>query len=60
LQDGTIPKCRDGSHKLHNDIVFLEYRLSELIEKEDYERAARVHGWINELKNKYELRRRED
>jgi hypothetical protein len=38
----------------------LEDRLSILISKEEYERAARVHGWLNELKEKYELQRRED
>jgi protein-arginine kinase activator protein McsA len=33
----------------HNDILFLEKRLSYLIEVEDYEKAAIVSRWINEL-----------
>jgi protein-arginine kinase activator protein McsA len=33
----------------HNDILFLEKRLDHLIEVEDYEKAAIVSRWINEL-----------
>ena len=33
----------------HNDILFLEKRLDHLLEVEDYEKAAIVSRWINEL-----------
>ena len=33
----------------HNDILFLEKRLDYLLEVEDYEKAAIVSRWINEL-----------
>lgn len=33
----------------HNDILFLEKRLDYLIEVENYEKAAIVSRWINEL-----------
>lgn len=33
----------------HNDILFLERRLDYLIEVEDYEKAAIISRWINEL-----------
>jgi protein-arginine kinase activator protein McsA len=33
----------------HNDILFLERRLDYLIEIEDYEKAAIISRWINEL-----------
>lgn len=35
--------------KKHNDILFLEKRLDHLLEVEDYEKAAIVSRWINEL-----------
>jgi len=59
-QNGTILENQNGLKSLRNDIGFLEDRLSFLISKEEYERAARVHGWLNELKEKYELQCRED
>ena len=31
------------------DIVFLEMRLQELIEKEEYEKAAVIKRWIDDL-----------
>ena len=37
------------SRKKHNDILFLEKRLDHLLEVEDYEKAAIVSRWINEL-----------
>lgn len=37
------------SRRKHNDILFLEKRLDHLLEVEDYEKAAIVSRWINEL-----------
>ncbi len=31
------------------DIIFLEMRLEELVEKEEYEKAAVIKRWIDEL-----------
>lgn len=33
----------------HVDIIFLEKRLQELVEKEEYEKAATIKKWIDEL-----------
>lgn len=35
--------------KVHNDILYLQYRLSILVEFEEYEKAAIVQRWILEL-----------
>ena len=35
--------------KIHGDILFLQYRLSVLVELEEYEKAAIVQRWIMEL-----------
>ena len=37
------------SRRKDNDILFLEKRLDHLLEVEDYEKAAIVSRWINEL-----------
>ena len=42
----------------HGDIIFLERRLQELLEKEDYERAAIVKRWIDELTILYDKKRK--
>ena len=33
----------------HGDIIFLERRLRELVDKEEYEKAATIKRWIDEL-----------
>ena len=33
----------------HGDIIFLERRLRDLLEEENYEKAAVVKRWIDEL-----------
>jgi hypothetical protein len=33
----------------HFDIIFLERRLQELLEKEEYEKAVTIKRWIDEL-----------
>jgi protein-arginine kinase activator protein McsA len=38
--------CYEGKHY---DILFLEKRLRHLIHLEEYEKAARVRKWIDEL-----------
>jgi len=35
--------------KKHGDILFLERRLNDLVEREEYEKAAIVKRWIDEL-----------
>ena len=42
----------------HGDIIFLERRLQELLEKEDYERAAIVKRWIDELTLFYDKKKK--
>ncbi len=42
-----------GKNKTPMDIWFLEQRLAHLVEQEDYERAARIKRWIDELKVLY-------
>ncbi len=37
------------------DIIFLQKRLDYLVKNEEYEIAARIKKWIDELKLKYEL-----
>lgn len=41
-----INKMRED---LPYDIVFLEMRLQDLVEKEEYEKAAVIKRWIDEL-----------
>lgn len=36
------------------DIIYLQKRLEYLVKNEEYEIAARVKRWIDELKLKYE------
>lgn len=45
-----------GNNKINNmredlpyDIVFLEMRLQDLVEREEYEKAAVIKRWIDEL-----------
>lgn len=45
-----------GTNELHMpkedlpyDIIFLETKLEELVEKEEYEKAAVIKRWIDEL-----------
>ena len=42
-----------GKKRKPMDIWFLEQRLENLVEQEDYERAARVKRWIDELEILY-------
>jgi protein-arginine kinase activator protein McsA len=42
-----------GKKRKPMDIWFLEQRLEHLVEQEDYERAARVKRWIDELEILY-------
>ena len=35
--------------KKHGDIIFLERRLRDLLEEENYEKAAVIKRWIDEL-----------
>ena len=35
--------------KKHGDILFLERRLNDLVDREEYEKAAIVKRWIDEL-----------
>ena len=45
--------------KKHGDIIFLERRLQELVDKEYYEKAATIKRWIDELTILFESRERE-
>jgi protein-arginine kinase activator protein McsA len=38
------------------DIIFLEMRLEELVEKEEYEKAAVIKRWIDELFILYKIK----
>jgi protein-arginine kinase activator protein McsA len=38
-----------SSEDLPYDIVFLQIRLEELVDKEEYEKAAVIKRWIDEL-----------
>ena len=42
----------------HGDIIFLERRLQELVDKEYYEKAATIKKWIDELTILFETRER--
>jgi protein-arginine kinase activator protein McsA len=41
----------------HGDIIFLERRLKELVDKEEYEKAATIKRWIDELTILFKKRR---
>ena len=43
--------------KKHGDIIFLEKRLQELVDKEYYEKAATIKRWIDELTILFEKRK---
>jgi protein-arginine kinase activator protein McsA len=45
--------------KKHGDIIFLEKRLRDLVDKEYYEKAATIKRWIDELTILFELREKE-
>ena len=42
----------------HGDIIFLERRLQELVDKEYYEKAATIKKWIDERTILFETRER--
>jgi len=42
--------------KKHNDIVFLEKRLEDLLDEENYEKAATISRWIKELNELFNKR----
>jgi protein-arginine kinase activator protein McsA len=48
-----------GKMKKHGDIIFLERRLQELVDKEYYEKAATIKRWIDELTILFEKRSKE-
>jgi protein-arginine kinase activator protein McsA len=48
-----------GKMKKHGDILFLERRLKELVDKEYYEKAATIKRWIDELTILFESREKE-
>jgi protein-arginine kinase activator protein McsA len=43
----------------HGDIIFLERRLQELVDKEYYEKAATIKRWIDELTILFKSREKE-
>ena len=43
----------------HGDIIFLEKRLQELVDKEYYEKAATIKRWIDELTILFKSREKE-
>jgi protein-arginine kinase activator protein McsA len=43
------------SEDLPYDIIFLEMRLEELVEREEYEKAAVIKRWIDELMIYYKV-----
>lgn len=45
--------------KKHGDIIFLERRLRDLVDKEEYEKAATIKRWIDELTILFESREKE-
>jgi len=40
-------------NKLHPDIIFLNKRLDYLVKMEEYEMAAKIKKWIDELIGKH-------
>ena len=48
-----------GKMKKHGDILFLERRLKELVDKEYYEKAATIKRWIDELTILFEKQSKE-
>lgn len=43
-----------GIDKQHPDILFLEKRILKLISNEEYEKAAVIKKWLDELKIHYD------
>jgi protein-arginine kinase activator protein McsA len=46
---GLIKLNKMLSEDLPYDIIFLQIRLEELVDKEEYEKAAVIKRWIDEL-----------
>lgn len=44
------------SKRKHNDIIFLEKRLEDLLDVENYEKAATIARWIRELNELFDKR----
>lgn len=44
------------SKQKHNDILFLEKRLEDLLDVENYEKAATIARWIRELNELFDKR----
>jgi protein-arginine kinase activator protein McsA len=44
------------SRQKHNDIIFLEKRLEDLLDVENYEKAATIARWIRELNELFDKR----
>ena len=44
-----------STEKLPYDIIFLKRRLNVVVEKEEYEKAAIIKRWIDELMNFYKV-----
>lgn len=49
---GKIPKRAGGNYKLQKDIEKLKIELRQMIEQEEYEKAAELRDRIRELENK--------
>lgn len=47
---GIVPKGLAGKHALRTQLVELDEKLAEAIEKEDYEKAAKVRDELEKLK----------
>ena len=48
---GKIPKRAGGSFKVKKDIEKLKFQLQQSIEKEEYEKAAKIRDKIREMEN---------
>ena len=44
------------SKRKHNEIIFLEKRLEDLLDVENYEKAATIARWIRELNELFDKR----
>lgn len=53
---GTKKKRDMPKNDLPYDIIFLEIKLQELVEKEEYEKAAVIKRWIDELFILYKIK----
>jgi protein arginine kinase activator len=49
---GKIPKRAGGDYKLQKDLERLKAELRQMIEQEEYEKAAQLRDKIRELENK--------